>query len=394
MSAPTDLPGGPAVAHRLSVAASGATEFGVGAVDRLPDLVSAVGHGRAFVVTDRGLAATGIVDRVRRVLDGAGVAHDVFDGVGPNPATSVLDGGATAARAFGTAAVVALGGGSALDAAKGIALLATNPERTGADAGGEWAARAGLPLIAVPTTAGTGAETNGFGVFEDTAARRKVYIGHESVRPRVAVLDPELTVGVPPAVTAATGIDALVHGIESLAARGAGPLSVAYATQAVAVVSRWLPAAHRDGGDLEARAQLMIGAHLAGRALTLSGLGLVHGIGHAITANTGTPHGVALAAVLPEVMEFSLPAAGPAYEQAARAMRVDAPADWARAAIESVRALTETLGVRRPLRALGVTVDALPAIAAAAVADAVTRNSPVLPTEDQVHTLLTDAHES
>lgn len=378
----------PLATRQLSVAPSAALDFGAGAVDRLPEHVTRLGHDRAFVVTDRGLAATGIVDRVLRVLAGARLTTGVFGEVGPNPSTTLLDDGAAAARAFGPAVVIALGGGSALDAAKGVALLATNPDLSGATADTVAPAVDGQPLIAVPTTSGTGAETNGFGVFEDTAARRKVYIGHDSVRPRIAVLDPELTVEVPPAVTAATGIDALVHGIESLASRGASPLSVGYAAQAVATVSAWLPTAHRDGGNLEARAQLMIGAHLAGRALTLSGLGLVHGIGHAITAHTGTPHGVALAAVLPEVMRLCLPVATDAYAHAARAMRL-AHAD---AAIDAVHELCDALAVRRRLHDLGVDEEMLPGIAAAALADPVTANSPLPPTDAQVRTLLSTVH--
>ncbi|MFF7161220.1 iron-containing alcohol dehydrogenase family protein [Streptomyces sp. NPDC008086] len=193
-----------------------------------------------------------------------------------------------------------------------------------------------------------------------------ICIGHPSVKPRIALLDPELTLGLPARITAATGIDALVHGIESLASRGANPVSVAYATQAVAMVGRWLPAAHRNGSDLQARAQLMLGAHLAGQALTISGLGLVHGIGHALTAHTGTPHGVALAAVLEEVLEFSAPAAPDAYEQTARALRLAAPADgdWTRAAIDAVREIS------------------------GALADAVTRNAPRRPTQEEISGIL------
>lgn len=152
------------------------------------------------------------------------------------------------------------------------------------------------------------------------------------------------------------------------------------------MVGRWLPAAHRDGSDLEARAQLMLGAHLAGQALTISGLGLVHGIGHALTAHTGTPHGVALAAVLEEVLEFSAPAAGEAYEQTARALRLAPPADgdWARAAIDAVREVSGALGIKQPLRDLGVSPHLLRPIAAGALADAVTKNAPRQPTEEQI----------
>jgi alcohol dehydrogenase class IV len=350
----------------ISLAPTCRVEFGAGAVHRLPEAIATLGRRRAFVVTDRGLRAAGVLDRVLHVLTDAGVEYGVYEGVVPNPSTATVDDGAAAARRFGSAAIVALGGGSAMDAAKAIALRATEPA---------------MPIVAIPTTAGTGAETNGFGVIEDTARRRKVYLGDDTVRPRIAVLDPELTIGVPAAVTAATGIDALVHGIESLSSRGANPVSVGYATQAIRMVSAWLPAAVEDGTDLEARAQLILGAHLAGQALTISGLGLVHGIAHALTAHTGTPHGVALAAVLREVMTFNADVAQAAYASVADAM-------GAENAITGVDALVERVGVRRPLRELGCVRNMLPDIAAAAVADAVTANSPRLPAAEDVLEIL------
>ncbi|OZM74631.1 methanol dehydrogenase [Amycolatopsis antarctica] len=369
--------GAGAAEQRLSIDAGGRTEFGAGLVTAIPEFVAQAGDQRALVVTDAGLLAVGIVDRVTAALTRAGMEHLVHADIGANPSTDEVDRGAEVARSFGRAAVVAVGGGSPLDAAKAISLLAGNPGATAAGIGGEADPAAGWPLIAVPTTSGTGAETNGFGVIEDACARRKVYIGHSSVRPRVAVLDPELTIGLPAHVTAATGIDALVHGVESLASRGANVVSAAYAARAVTVLGHWLPAVHRDGRDLEARAQVMLGAHLAGRALTISGLGLVHGIGHALTAHTGTPHGVALAAVLDRVLEFNAPAAAAAFEETARALRV-APSDvdWTGAALAAVREIGGTLGVARPLRALGATADLLPRIAESAVADPVTGNNP------------------
>ncbi|MEU7786813.1 iron-containing alcohol dehydrogenase [Amycolatopsis sp. NPDC049159] len=371
---------------RLSVEPGGRTEYGPGVVAELPAFVEVVGYARVFVVTDRGLRATGIVGRVEKILARPGIEYVVHEDVGPNPSTAELDRGAARLRAFGDAAVLALGGGSALDAAKGISLLAGNPAAAAADADRLWDAAGGLPLIAVPTTSGTGAETNGFGVTEDVRACRKVYIGHPSVKPLIAVLDPELTVGLPAPVTAASGLDALVHGIESLSSRGSSPISAAYATQAISLVGRWLPVAFRDGGDLQARAQVMLGAHLAGHALTLSGLGLVHGIGHALTAHTGTPHGVALAAVLEEVMEFSVEAAASAYESTAWALRVT-PAT-AEAAIGAVREVSGVLGIKRPVRELGVDRAGIAVIAADAVADAVTKNAPRLPAEAEVVSLL------
>ncbi|HEX4221250.1 MAG TPA: iron-containing alcohol dehydrogenase [Pseudonocardiaceae bacterium] len=365
----------------ITVAPSCQVEFGAGIIHRLPDAIAALGQHRAFVITDRGLRAAGVLDRVLHVLTDAGLEHGVYDGVLPNPSTATVDEGATRARRFGPAAIVALGGGSAMDAAKGIALLAANTGTAEEFDYRDEPAHPGLPIVAIPTTAGTGAETNGFGVIEDTTRRCKVYIGHDTVRPRIAMLDPELTVGVPAPVTAATGIDALVHGIESLSSRGANPISIGYARQAVRMVSAWLPSAVEDGTDLEARAQLILGAHLAGQALTISGLGLVHGIAHALTAHTGTPHGVALAAVLRPVMEFNREAARASYVLVAEAMR-------AQDAITAVDDLVERVGVRHPLRELGCVRNMLPDIAAAAIADAVTANSPRIPVRDDVLEIL------
>ncbi|WP_370949481.1 iron-containing alcohol dehydrogenase family protein [Amycolatopsis sp. cg5] len=367
---------------RISVEPTGRTEFGPGVLAELPAFLASLDRDRAFIVTDRGLRATGIVGRVERILTAAGIEHATHEDIGPNPATTELDRGAARLAEFGHAAVLALGGGSALDAAKGISLLSGNPGAHAADADSLWDAADGAPLIAIPTTSGTGSETNGFGVTEDTCAKRKVYIGHSSVKPKICVLDPELTIGLPAHITAATGLDALVHGIESLSSLGANPISAGYAAQAIRLVGHWLPLAHRDGTDLEARSQLMLGAHLAGHALTLSGLGLVHGIGHAITAHTGTPHGVALASVLEEVMTFSATEASTAYIQTAQVL------GHAGDAIEAVRGVSSALGIKRPLRDLGATRDLLPVIAADAIADAVTKNAPRHPTEAEVLTLL------
>ncbi|OZM79586.1 iron-containing alcohol dehydrogenase family protein [Pseudonocardia sp. MH-G8] len=376
----------------FTITPPGRIEFGRGALDRLPEAVASVGRSRAFVVTDRGIAAAGILDRVRAVLTGAGLDTGVFAEVEPNPSVATIDEGAARARAFGDAAVVAVGGGSSLDAAKGIALLAVN---AGAAAALDLAAEPvgpGLPVVAVPTTAGTGAETNGFGVIEDTGRHCKVYLGHASVAPRVSVLDPDLTVGLPARATAATGVDALVHGIESLTSRGRNPVSEAYAHHAVRLVHHWLPRAVEDGADREARAQLLLGSHLAGLALSISGLGLVHGIAHALTAHTGTPHGVALGAVLDRVLAFNLPASTPEYAQVAVDMGclgVVEPGAAAAGTVAAVREFTERLGMREPLPDLGVTDEMVPDLVRTALADAVTRNNPRTPTPEELTALLT-----
>ncbi len=375
--------------------------FGVGVVARLPDAVAEQGSTRAFVVTDPGLRSAGIADRVVDLLIAAGIETTVYDAVPPNPGTDAVDRAVEAVRGFGGGVVVALGGGSSLDAAKAIALLATNRGSCLDYVRGRLPTQPGLPVVAVPTTAGTGAETNGFGVFEDPEERRKVYLGDPTVRPRCSVLDPTLTTGLPPLATAATGMDALVHGIESLASRGSTPVSAAYATEAIRLVSGSLPIAVADGTDLEARAALLMGSHLAGLALSISGLGLVHGIAHAVTAHTGAVHGLALSAVLDEVMVRSLAVAQPAYVRVAEAMRVPGgrPGDGpgtaaaaadagARSAVVAVRGLADSVRARLPLRELGLAEEHVPAVAAGALVDPVSRNHPRVFDADEVTEVL------
>ncbi|MDD7965074.1 iron-containing alcohol dehydrogenase family protein [Actinomycetospora lemnae] len=357
-------------------------DFGPGAVARIPDHLAGLGARRILVVTDAGLRAAGVVDAVTGPLSASGVGAEVFDAVRGNPTVTVVEQGGEHARALGVDAVLALGGGSSLDAAKGIALLAPSP---GARADGSGATpAAGLPVVAVPTTAGTGAETNGFGVLEDLDTRQKVYCGDASVVPRVAVLDPELTYGLPAGPTAATGVDALVHGLESLASRGRDPMSEAFAAEAVRRAWAWLPAAVAHGQETErsgarldgtarrARAEMLVAAHLAGQALTRSGLGLVHGFAHALSLHTGAVHGLALAAVLPEVVAWQLDAEPAGWGRAAEAAGLPGAA----ALPDALAAVLETVGTRVTVADLGARPEQHEALARTALADPVTRNTP------------------
>jgi alcohol dehydrogenase class IV len=376
----------------FSITPPGAIEFGAGAVRRLPEVIGSLHEKRAFVVSDPGIRACGILGQVEQILTDGQIEHAVFAEVEPNPALRTIDRATGLIRDFGDAVVVAVGGGSSMDAAKGIALAATNG---GSAAELDFAGGGvvpGLPVVAVPTTAGTGAETNGFGVIEDTAAHRKVYLGHASVSPRFAILDPALTVGLPAGVTAATGVDALVHAIESLTSRGRNGVSEAYAHQAARGIHRWLPGAVADGTDLEARAQMLLGSHLAGLALSISGLGLVHGIAHAVTAHTGAVHGIALSAVLTEVMEFNLAASTAEYAQLAIDLGVGGPAagdaENARSAVDAVAALVDRVGTRRTLGELGCTAGLVPDLVDTTLADAVTASTPRMPSPAELAALL------
>src|SRR6476469_2746809 len=281
--------------------------FGVGEIGRLPEVVSAAGGSRVFVVTDSGVRAAGIVDPILAVLGAAGLPTAVFDEIEPNPAASTVERGAASLRDFGLAGavVVAIGGGSAMDAAKAIDLRAANDrplwelEYDGADL------TPGRSIVAVPTTAGTGAEAHSFAVITHEEIGRKDYVGHPSLLPVTTVLDPGLTVGLPPAVTAATGIDAMTHSLESLLSAKPNPFAEAMALAVVRTVGEWLPRAVADGTDLEARSRMLLASHLAGMGQASgTGVGLVHAVGHALGTRGRLPHGTALAVVLPEVLAF------------------------------------------------------------------------------------------
>jgi alcohol dehydrogenase len=282
-----------------------------------------------------------------------------------------------------------------MDAAKGIALGAVNPQRGRAlDYRSEFAST-GLPIVAVPTTAGTGAETNAFGVITDEATNRKFYVGHASTMPVAAVLDPELTVGLPAGATAATGMDALTHAIESYLSVRANPWSAGLALQVVRMVSAYLPRAWADGSDLEARGQMLLAAHMAGLAMATTGLGACHAIGHALGGRFDVPHGVALTLVLPQVLSFSLPVRKDRLVDLSFALGAGSTAASAEenavAAVNAVAELAQSVGMSRSLADFGIGNEAFGQIAADAVDDEVLANAPLKPTADDVERMLAGA---
>jgi alcohol dehydrogenase class IV len=367
--------------RQLGIPPGAATYFGAGELARLTACVEMVGKRRAFIVTDRGVVASGVAASVVELLDLAGIDHAIHDDLLPNPDTFALERGGRALREFGEAAVVGVGGGTALDAAKGIALAATNDVDVRDLDYRREPARPGEPVIAVPTTAGTGAETNGFGVFDDPHSRRKFYVGNASVLPRATILDPRLTLGLPAGPTAATGMDVITHALESLSSRRANPYAHGLGLQALRMATRWLPVAFRDGGDLEARSQMLLAAHLAGLAFGTTGLGLCHAIGHALSARLGTAHGVALAVALPHVLAFNEPATAEIQPELAAAMGASSP-------IHGVLALLSTLELPRRLGELGCPPELAPVLAQDALADEVISNTPRMPSAEELTALL------
>jgi alcohol dehydrogenase len=380
----------------IAITPTPAAYLGSGAVAKLPGILGGTGSDAAVVVTDAGLAATPVVARVTSVLDAAGIPVTLFSGVQPNPTTGDLAAGADAVAATGPArarvALVAVGGGSPIDAAKGIALAAVNPQRgRDLDYRGQFERRA-LPIVAVPTTAGTGAETNAFGVVTDPQTRRKFYVGHASSLPAAAILDPQLTTGLPPAVTAATGMDALTHALESYLSVRANPWSDGIALQVIRMIATHLPRAYTDGGDLEARAQMLLAAHMAGVGMATTGLGLCHAIGHAIGGRFGIAHGVALTAVLPQVLRFSVPACAGRLADVAFALGAgDVARDtgWnAGAAVDAVAGLVGRVGLTQGLAGLGITHTDFGRITADALDDEVLANTPRQPTAADIRSIL------
>ena len=390
----------PIARSRLVLTPMPPTQFGPGAIDGAAAAVRGTGSDTAVIVTDQNLAGSVVVTSVAGVLAAGGIAVTVFSGVHPNPTTGDVAAGADAAAAVvaagGRPAVVAVGGGSSIDAAKGIAVAAVNPERDRDLDYRRTFAQPALPLVAVPTTAGTGTETNAFGVITDLAAQRKFYVGGATSLPAAAILDPELTVGLPPVATAATGMDAMVHALESYMSSRANPWSEGIALQAIRMISTYLPRAFADGTDREARSQMLMAAHLAGVAMASTGLGVCHAIGHSLGGRFGIAHGVALTLVLPQVLQFNAPVCEERLADVAFALGVGdtarAVADNAGAAVDAIAGMAGALGLTRRLPDFGISMADFPQISADALDDEVLLNTPRMPTAADIESILTDAH--
>ncbi len=369
--------------------------FGRGTVAQVGAITAATGATIALIVTDPFLASSPVVALVRSSLEEAGLAVTVYGGVTPNPTTTCVDEGSDLAVTIHAGAIVAVGGGSSMDAAKGISLGAVNPQRgIGLDYTSTFGHPA-LPIIAVPTTAGTGAEVNAFGVITDVTTHRKFYVGHDSALARAAILDPDLTVGLPAGATAATGMDALTHALESYLSVRANPYSDGIALQVISTVADFLPRAVADGSDIEARAELLLASHIVGVGFSHTGLGLVHGIAHPLGGQFNIPHGLALCIVIEGVLRFNLPARQERIARVAFALGVGDTAasevQNAEAAINGIAALAARVGMTGPLSKFGVTGDDLSSLAADTLADSVTVNNPIQPTAEDVIRILEES---
>jgi alcohol dehydrogenase len=355
--------------------------FGTGCLKTLPKELKVRNITRPLIVTDKGIAAAGILDKALALLKGKFEFH-VFDGVEANPKDVNVTEGAKAYSSFGADSIIAIGGGSPIDCAKSIGVLAANGV---ANNGGEIKPYEGKnmpskplpPLVVVPTTAGTGSELTFSSVITDTKNHYKMTIKNAFTAPRIAVCDPELTLTVPAPITAATGVDALTHAIEAFTATCAEPISDALALYAVELINGNLVKAVRDGGNLEARSNMLMGSMLAGIAFSHSDVASVHCIAESLGGIYDLPHGVCNAIFLPYVMEYNMTYCLEGYARIARAMGLSFPSERAGAvaAVMAVQQLAKD--VKLPsFSSLNVKEEDYPAIAGASAKNISTGSNP------------------
>jgi alcohol dehydrogenase len=318
--------------------------FGDGCSDEVGGWMKKLGASRVLLVTDPGVVKAGFADRARQVLEAEGLQVRVYDGVSENPTVANVDRGRDLILEGGIDGLVALGGGSPMDAAKAMAILAVHDGSiVEYELGLKPFTRPGAPLIAIPTTAGTGSESTKGAVITDPLTHRKFDVWDPLMAPTLALVDPLLTRSLPPQLTGSTGMDALTHSIEGYTATLASPLTDALHLKAIQLLGGNLLRACRDGSDLEVRRNVMMASMIAGVGFPNSGLGSVHGLSLPLGGRFGIPHGVANAIMLPHVMGFNLEARPQKFADIAAAL--GAPGRGPAAAVEAVLALRRELGI-------------------------------------------------
>lgn len=337
--------------------------FGAGSLSCLGELARELGATRVLLVTDPGLERAGHPQKALAALVEAGIVVEVFDGVEENPTTKHVEAGVAVARRFQPDCLVAVGGGSAMDCAKGINFLYTNGGRMHDYRGFGKATKSMLPSIGVPTTAGTGSEAQSYALIADPKSHMKMACGDRKAAFRIAVLDPMVTVTQPKHVTADTGLDAISHAIESYVCSKRNPWSQMCAREAWRLLVNHFHRVLEAPEDLEARAAMQLGAHLAGQAIELSMLGAAHALANPLTAHYGIVHGLAVSLLLPHVIRYNGPAAGQLYRDLAQVAGLSPDSEAAEVLASHIEALRSKAGLAGRLRELGVNSQILPVLA-------------------------------
>lgn len=329
--------------------ASSDVVFGNEAIRELPSMLKEYGAERVMVVYDAGVKMAGIAEKVLEQVETAGVQVTIFDGVVPNPTNEAVEAAAALAKQENIDVFVAVGGGSSIDLAKAANILMTNPGPIGRYGGIGLVKNKVLPLIAVPTTAGTSSEITNVVALTDTQAVCKYVIIDNKIVADKVIADPEFTKTMPPSVTAATGMDAITHAVESYISNMATPLTRYHSLKGLQIFYKYLPRAVQDGSDMEAREQMMLGCIIAGFGFSNANLGLVHGIAHTLSAHFHLAHGMANAAVLPYVMEYNADSCPEDMVELADAIGLPLSGDMEKDRYllsEELQKLTKELGIR------------------------------------------------
>jgi len=363
----------------LNFRAPGTVTFGEGASGEAGRVAKGLGGTRALLVTDKIIRESGVLEPVTKALAEADFPYVIYDGVNTEPTLDHVEKGLALLKAEKCDVLIACGGGSPIDAAKAIGAMATHPGQIQDYMGLNKLVKPGIPLVAIPTTAGTGSECTIFTIITDTGRDVKMLIGSPVIMPSVALVDPLLTLNMPRGVTAATGLDALTHAIEAYVSVKATSMSDIFALSAVRLLSEFLPQAWANPGNLLARSQTMLGALQAGLAFSNASVALVHGMSRPIGANFHVPHGISNAALLGVVTEFSILGAPARYADIAKAMGVCTTGMTvvaaAQAGVEEVKGLIRNLQVPT-LSGFGIKKDQLDALAPKMAEDAIASGSP------------------
>ncbi len=347
---------------------------------------------KALIVSDKVLVDTGLIDKLLNLLDSEGVFYIIYKDVAPNPTVAQVNYGLKLLRDNGCDFLLSFGGGSPHDCAKAIALLATNGGEIGQYEGLNKSKKPAMPLIAINTTAGTGSELTRFCVITDEERHVKMTINDWHVTPIIAVSDAALMIGMPPGLTAATGMDALTHAVEAYVSSNASPVTDCKAVKAVELIIGNLRTAYRDGTDLQSREAMVYAEYLAGIAFNNASLGYVHALAHQLGGFYNLPHGLCNAILLPAVMEFNLPAAVTRYADLACAAGLEAGGSSAEAKartfIAHVNQLNKDLGLPAKLRELrGFKAEDIPRLAENALQDVCCLTNPRQGTPEDVEAI-------
>ena len=364
--------------------------FGPGARKELPGVVARLGYKKALVVTDKGLMKFGVAKMVLDVLDEAAIPYEIYDEVKPNPTVTNVKMGVEACKKAEADFIIAIGGGSSMDTAKGIGIICNNPEFSDVISleGVADTKKKTVPIIALPTTAGTAAETTINYVIIDEEKQKKMVCVDPNDIPAVAIIDAELMYSLPKSLTAATGMDAMTHAIEGLITKGAWELSDMFEIKAIEMIHKYLPIAVNEPTNPVGRDGMAVAQYVAGMAFSNVGLGVDHGMAHPLSALHDIPHGVACAMLLPTVMKFNAPAALPKYVDIAKAFGVYKDGmtqqEAADAACTEIDNLSRLVGIPTHLSELGITEKDIDALADQAIVDVCTPGNPREVTRDDI----------